>query len=434
MPVSGQDLIGQRIRTTRRQRGLSQAQLAHPELSDSYVSLIESGKRTPTAAVLELLAAKLECSLTYLINGVTAEQMQDLELRLGYASMALNNGEVAEARRRYAELLEDGSLVGLRSLMQQAEFGYALASEACGDLRDAIDVLLRLRESAGDSLPADQSIALALALSRCYREHGDLGEAVQVAEEILLGPTRPIWTDELVELGATLLAAYIIRWDLLRAQQFAAELLSAAEVLGTPRATVAACWNAAEVAELVGRGDEALFLVERALAVQSETGDQRNLVRLRGEYAILMLRARPEAAVTSRDLLLRAEREMAESSAGAVTMAWAYIYLAKAEMLLGNAQKAVAYGRQAKDLLVGDRAPALLTDARLVLASALLQVHETTEAVAELEAVEQSLEHAPASPSAAEGWLAAATMLEQLDDGGEASVAAYQRALTSVGL
>ncbi|PZG48138.1 transcriptional regulator, partial [Spongiactinospora gelatinilytica] len=52
---------------------MSQAQLAHPELSDSYVSLIESGKRTPTPAVLELLAGKLDCSLSYLVNGVTAE-------------------------------------------------------------------------------------------------------------------------------------------------------------------------------------------------------------------------------------------------------------------------------------------------------------------------------------------------------------------------
>lgn len=95
--MSSQDLVGQRIKTVRRQRGLSQAQLAHPELSDSYVSLIESGKRTPTPAVLELLAAKLECSLTYLLNGVTAEQLEELELGLRFARMALENGEVEEA-------------------------------------------------------------------------------------------------------------------------------------------------------------------------------------------------------------------------------------------------------------------------------------------------------------------------------------------------
>ncbi|MET8158618.1 helix-turn-helix transcriptional regulator [Sphaerisporangium sp. NPDC005289] len=433
MPVSGQDLIGQRIRMTRRQRGLSQAQLAHPELSDSYVSLIESGKRTPTAAVLELLAAKLECSLTYLINGVTAEQMQDLELRLGYAGLALNNGEVAEARRRYAELLEDGSLTGLRSLLQQAEYGYALASEACGDLDEAIEVLLRLRRSSGDSMPSDQAVAIAVALTRCYRERGDLAAAVQVGEDTLLGAGRPTWNDALVELGATLLSVYDVRGDLLRARQFSMELLAAAEMLNTPRSTVAACWNAAIVAEKTGRGDEALSLVERALAVQSETGEARNLARLRVEYAILMLRTRPAEAAACRDLMLRGERELMSTSASTVDLAVVSIYLAKAELVLGNAAKAVEYARRGRDML-GERTPALLDEARLTLAHALLLQEETAEATVELLAVEESLEHSPASRKAAEGWLATATVLERLDDREEASVAAYQRALASVGL
>ncbi|GGK88764.1 hypothetical protein Sme01_01930 [Sphaerisporangium melleum] len=418
---------------TRRQRGLSQAQLAHPELSDSYVSLIESGKRTPTAAVLELLAAKLECSLTYLINGVTAEQMQELELRLGYASLALNNGEVAEARQRYAELLEDGSLVGLRSLLHQAEYGYALASEACGDLDEAISVLSRLREAATETPPTDQTLAIAVALSRCYRERGDLTAAVQVGEESLFGTDRPAWNDGLVELGATLLGAYIVRGDLLRARQFASELLAAAEMLGTPRSTVAACWNAAVVADLTGRGDEALSLVERALAVQSETGDPRNLARLRMEYAVLLLRTRPSEAKACRDLMLRGERELAESSAGTVDLARAAIYLAKAEFVLGNAKKAAEYARRGRDML-NERTPALLAEGRLVLSSALLLLNEATEATVELLAVEQSLEQTPNSRKAAEGWLSTARVLERLDDGGAASVDAYQRALASVGL
>ncbi len=430
--MNGQDLIGQRIKTTRRQRGLSQAQLAHPELSDSYVSLIESGKRTPTAAVLELLAAKLECSLTYLINGVTAEQMQDLELRLGYASLALNNGEVAEARRRYAELLEDGSLAGLRSLMQQAEYGYALAAEACGDLDEAIIVLSRLRDATGSTLPAEQVVAIAVALSRCYRERGDLAAAVQVGEETLLGAGRPTWNDDLVELGSTLLGAYIVRGDLLRARQFSVELLAAAEMLGTPRSTVAACWNAAVVADITGRSDEAISLVERALAVQSETGEPRNLARLRMEYAVLLLRTRPAEAAACRDLMLRGERELAESSAGAVDLARAAIYLAKAEIVLGDAKKAAEHARRGRDML-DERTPALLAEARLVLGNALLLLDEAPEASVELMAVERSLEHSPASRKAAEGWLATAMVLEHLD-GGEGSVAAYQRALASVGL
>ncbi|GAA3822149.1 hypothetical protein GCM10022226_48170 [Sphaerisporangium flaviroseum] len=406
--------------------------MAHPELSDSYVSLIESGKRTPTAAVLELLAAKLECSLTYLINGVTAEQMEDLELGLGYANLALNNGEVAESRRRFADLLEDGSLAGLASLRQQAEYGYALASEACGDLDDAITVLRRLRESSQEPPSSERSIAVAIALSRCHRERGDLAEAVQVGEEALVGPGRPAWTDDLVELGATLLAAYEYRYDMLRARQFSAELLAAAEMLGTPRATVAACWNAASVAERVGRGEEALALAERALAIQSENGEPRNLARLRLAFAMLRFRVRPGEAEACRDLLLRGKRELAETSASRVDMARCVLELAKVEMALGEPEKALEYARQGRDL-VNDRPRALRADADLLLGKALMLLGREDEAVTELASAQELLEHSPAPRKAAEGWLAVATVLERIDDG-SASVEAYQRALACAGL
>ncbi|WP_307784619.1 helix-turn-helix domain-containing protein [Sphaerisporangium siamense] len=433
VPVTGQDLIGQRIKTIRRQRGLSQAQLAHPELSDSYVSLIESGKRTPTAAVLELLAAKLDCSLTYLINGVTAEQMQELELGLRYASLALNNGEVTEARRRYAELLEDGSLAGLISLRQEAEYGYALASEACGDLDEAISVLCRLREPGSDPLPPDRSIAVAIALSRCYRESGDLAAAVRVGEEAIIGPARPAWTDDLVELGATLLSAYELRNDMLRAEQFAAELLSAAEMLGTPRATVAACWNAAIVAERTGRIAEALAFGERALAIQSENGaEPRNLARLRLAVAVLRFRASPAEAEACRDLFLRGERELTESSGSVADRARCAVELAKVEMALHNPDKAAGYARRANEL-AQERPRSVRADAHLVLGNALLSLGRTEEAAAELVAAEDLLSSSPVTRKTAEGWLTAATALERMDDG-EASVAAYQQALACVGL
>lgn len=416
----------------RRKRGLSQAQLAHPELSDSYVSLIESGKRTPTAAVLELLAAKLECSLTYLINGVTAEQMQDLELGLGYASLALNNGEVAEARTRYADLLRDGNLLGLSSLRQQAEYGYARASEACGDLDEAITVLCRLRETSADPLPPERAIAVAIALSRSYRERGDLADAVRVGEEAIFGPGRPVWTDDLVELGATLLAAYMARDDMLRARQFAAELLATAEMLGTPRATVAACWNAATIAERTGRGEEAMSLAERALAIQSETGEPRNLARLRMQYALLLLRVRPSEAAACRDLMLRGERDMAESAAGTLDLARCALDLARAEITLGNAAQAIKHARRGRDM-IDQRTPVLLADAHFLLGNALIMLDDKAEAAAELAAGQEILARLADSRRAAEVWLSIAMALERLDDDSASSVA-YERALACVGL
>lgn len=416
----------------RRQRGLSQAQLAHPELSDSYVSLIESGKRTPTPAVLELLATKLECSLTYLINGVTAEQMEELEMGLRFAQLALENGEVAEARRRYAELLADSNLGGLATLRQDAEYGLALATEACGDLDEAIAILNRLREADSEAMAPERRTAIVLALCRCYRERGDFTAAVQIGEEALWGKGRPTWDDDLIELGATLLAAYLERGDLLRAQHFTAELLNAAEALGTPRSTVAVCWNAAIVAEQVGQPEEAMNLIEKAMAIQSETGAARNLVRLRVAYAGLMLKARPQDAETARTLLLRSWQEMDETAVNPMDRLFCAIELARAEMMLGRPESGLEYAQVARDLLAEDTS-GMRANAHLVLGQVHHMLHRDEEAGAELAQTCEWLNSAPSTREMAEIWTTTAEMFSLLGDHGQ-SVTAYRRALECAGL
>jgi transcriptional regulator with XRE-family HTH domain len=427
--VTTSDLVGLRIKTVRRQRGLSQAQLAHPELSDSYVSLIESGKRTPTPAVLELLAQKLDCSLSYLVNGVTAEQMEDIELALGYARLALENGEVSEARTRFAELMANNNLTGLTSLRQDTEFGLALATEACGDLAGAIGIFDRLRE---EDVSPERRVEVSIALCRLYQRTDRLTESVEIAEGILFGASRPTWSDLIIELGATLLASYMHRGDLLRARQFAAELLNAADMLGTPRSMVAACWNAAVVAEMTGHGEEALTFAERALAVQSETGQPRNLARMRHAYAALMLRVRPSARKEARQLLLKAEQELAQSSASTADRASCLSELARAELLDGNVDQALRYARSGVELLPGS-AMTLGGELRLLLSRTYGGLGRFSEAESELEAVRRWIEPLPDAGKVAGLWYAAAETMEQLGDV-DSAADAYQRALACAGL
>jgi len=432
--VASQGSIGERIKMLRKQRGLSQAQLAHPELSDSYVSLIESGKRTPTPAVLELIAQKLGCSLTYLINGVTNEELEEIELALRFARLALENGDLAEARRRYAELLEDRNLESLAAQRQDARFGYALATEACGDLAEAIDVLRSLRDEDTEGQTPERRIQISIALCRCYREFGALHEAVQVGEETLgLPKGRPEWNDDLIELGSTLLAAYIERGDLLRARQFSAELLSAAESLGTARAIVAACWNAAMIVGRIGCGDEALSLAERALAVQSENGEPRNLARLRAAYAVLLRQVRPAEAARARDLLLRALRELEESAAGAADVVSCLIDLARAEIQLGDPHAAAAHARAAAAKATGGMSSAVLAETHLVLGLACSLLGQNDQARAELDSAAEHLKRLPATRTLAEKWRAVAELRERIGDE-EGCVADHQRALACVGL
>lgn len=423
------DLVGLRIKTVRRQRGLSQAQLAHPELSDSYVSLIESGKRTPTPAVLELLAQKLDCSLSYLINGVTAEQMEDIELALGYARLALENGEVQEARTCFAELLANNNLTGLTTLRQDTEFGLALANEACGDLDEAISILLRLRE---EELSSERRIEIAMVLCRAYRESERLTEAVEVGEQMLTGSARLSWTDSLLELAATLLSVYMFRGDLLRARQFAAELLNAADALGTPRSIVAANWNASLVAHATGHSEEALSFAERAMAVQVETGQPRSIARMRLAMLQKRLRARPAETEAVRDVLRATVSEFEQTSTSTIDRARVHVELAYAENITGELDKAVEHAVIGRDL-VPEFGHVLGAEANLLLGMVYGAVGRSEEAARHVASVRDWLTPLPDSRRSAATWYAMAETMERLDDG-DGAAEAYQRALACAGL
>jgi tetratricopeptide (TPR) repeat protein len=430
--VTSQEMISKRIKEIRCQRGLSQAQLAHPELSDSYISLIESGRRMPTPAVLELIATKLGCSVSYLVNGVTAEEMEDLELNLRYARLALENGETEEARRRFAQLLEEPNLERLPSLRQEAEYGLALAVEACGDLEEAIPILIRLRDSLDQGTPREQRVAITMALTRCYRDTGQTTAAIQVAETEIAAMLESGWSDELIELGSTLLSCYMERGDLLRAHQYSAELLAAAEELGTPRAIVAASWNAAEIADMLGNGDEAVSLAQRALAVQAENGEPRNLARLRASYAGIKLRNRPDESAESLNMLLHAERELRESAASPLDHALCLQHLAMAELNLGHVEQAIEYATRSLGLL-DDSAPEVCADTRAILGQAYLALGRTADAIREANLAIELLEDVPPSRLTAETWLTTATVLENAGDQ-EGSTFAYHRAMECSGL
>jgi len=346
-----------------------------------------------------------------------------------FRSLALENGEVSEARTRFAELMANNNLTGLTSLRQDTEFGLALATEACGDHAGAIALLDRLNE---EDISPDRRIEVSIALCRVYKRSDRLTEAVEIGEGILSRPNRPAWSDLIIELGASLLGAYLGRGDLLRARQFAAELLNAADLLGTPRSMVAACWNAAIVAESTGHGEEALGFAERALAVQSETGQPRNLARMRQAYAALMLRARPSSAKEARQLLIKADQELAQSSASTADRASCLVELARAEILDGNYEQAIRYARSGTEMLP-ETARTLDAELRLVLSRTYGGLGRFGEAKQELDVVRQWIRPLPDTGKGAGIWYAAAETMEQLGDT-DSAVEAYQRALACAGL
>lgn len=412
--MSGQGSLGDRIRELRVKRQMSQAQLAWPELSDSYVSLIESGKRTPAPDVVRLLARKLECSPAYLTTGVTEAALSSLEETLSYAKLALNNGETEEARLRFAESLTNPAIADLPALAYEARVGHALALENAGRLDAA---LAELTMAANTITPLSDPVHWAevhIAMCRCHRDSGALTEAIEVGEAALrrLTETGGSWTDEMVMLGATVLAAYVYRGDLAYATQLAVSLTGRAESVGTPRALMAAYWNAGWVASLRGDVHEALQLSERALALLGEENDPRNLCRLRVACARFLMLAEPERADHCLELLRKAEEEIAASAAGATDAAWCLVEQGRAQTLLGRPDKAMLVSERAIELLSGTETAGLpLAEAYVVLGNAYALVGRRQEGIDSFVRAGEHLESLHATLPAARVWSELAELL-----------------------
>ncbi len=432
--MRSQESLGERIRNLRLRKNMSQAQLAWPELSDSYVSLIESGKRTPAPGMIALIARKLDCSAAYLTTGVTEEAMTGLQETLRYAHIALQNGAADEARVCFAEVLSHPALSDLPSLAHEARWGHALALEATGALEQAITELEIAAQMISPQGEPERWAELHTSLSRCHRERGDLAASISSGEAALdrLTESGGQWTDSMVMLGATVLAAYDDRGDLAYATQFAQALVERAEAIGSPKALMAAYWNAAWVAESRGDFDGALKLAERAIALLGEENDPRNLSRLRTAYAHFMLTACPEKAEEVREILLRSEREVDASAASTVDTAWCLTIQARTELTLGRPIEAAALGRRATDLLHGTAGLAI-AEAYTVLGDACVRLDRREEAVAALSQAVEYLEKMQAHRPAARTWFDLAELLGAAGRS-DGQKEAFHRALTCMGL
>jgi transcriptional regulator with XRE-family HTH domain len=77
--------VGRRVRELRQRLGLTQAELAGDDYSAAYVSTIETGRRSPSAAVLEYLAERLGVEVGDLSNerGATWALQLARDLRSG---------------------------------------------------------------------------------------------------------------------------------------------------------------------------------------------------------------------------------------------------------------------------------------------------------------------------------------------------------------
>ncbi|MGP4022957.1 helix-turn-helix domain-containing protein [Actinomadura sp. 3N407] len=467
MPGPGN--VGERVRNLRLTRRLSQAQLAGHDLSDSYISLIESGKRTPTPTVLRMLAERLGCTPEYLAEGVEPEQRAHLEVRERHAHLALLRGDPVTAEAGFDEVIARSDDPDLTA---RARWGRARALEELGRTDDAIALFEELREQAERDPGRASWLPPVIALARCYHAVGDLGQAIALGERAVarLHHLGLGVGEEYTEVGRILLLAYVDRSDPARAHDLGRRLLHPE---GSGDEPTSVHYQRASMRALEeGTIGDSLYFADQALAVRTDTSPVQARERLALAAAKALLRgvmpfsaAAPSGAVPAGEYGF--ERPRAEGSREAAQEALDLlqgttnldgaeatertIAKARALVLIGELDDAIATLEQFLDTGMALAPPtrthpvtpqpgndlAARTQktvlARLVLARARVAQGDRMAAQVVLRAASEQLATLPMGRPAAHLLRELGELLELVHDP-EGAATAYRKALEAAGL
>lgn len=422
--------LGERLRQLRLEAGLSQAELAGEDLSASYISLLESGRRTPTRETADLLAARLGCSTSKLLEGQPSERDEQVDVELAFARLAVEHGESGEARRRLEQLLgESGRLP--RQIQEEGTYLLAVACDRSGDQAAAIHTLLPLFEEACEQQTHVLITTLGITITGLYWDTGDLDTAVQVGERAMrVAQDRGLGdTDEYYRLAATVMGGYLEQGNYVHARVQGEILLDEAISRGRRAGQAAVHWNLAYVASVEGRLRDSLASYEQALSRMGELDNSRDYARLRLYLAITLLWIDPPEVARAINFLERSADDLNDLGSRADLASWNSA-MSAALLLQGDTQAAETYGRRALEL--ADGAAEVRAEALQALGDVLTATGRDDEAAATRRLAVAALEEAPVKPVRALDWRELGERLAA--DDASAAIVAMQRALDAAGI
>ncbi len=364
----GVETVGQRLRRLRRERGLSQRELASPGVSYAYISRIEAGARRPSVKALRRLAPKLGVSVEYLETGRDLSDRDQRELRLAEAELTLRlEQDSAKAEAEFSALVVEAQTAGDSETAARARAGLGELADRRGDFATAIAELEQVR-AAGVLSPLVHADLYA-TLARAYSASGQPRRAVELLEDCLSQVQAQAPEDISAEVRFATYLSYALSdlGELERAKSVVGLALGRAQEEPDPYSRVRLYWSLARLALMEGKPRSALRQIQRAIGLLEATEDTRQLARAHlscGE--ILIDDDDPEQAQGHFEL---AEKLLGEH-ADAADLAWLYSEQARAALLLGEDEPAEQLARRALSLLAGGdplkraRAYATLAEAR----------------------------------------------------------------------
>ncbi len=277
---STEETIGQRLKRLRRERGLSQRELASPGVSYAYISRIEGGARRPSVKALRMLARKLGVTADYLETGSEIRDTEERELRIADAELELRLADdTADAERKLDSLLSDSVEAGDTLAASRASIALGLASAHAGHNHDAIERLEAGLELA-DVSPSVRPDVYA-TLGRALAASGDTQRAVDLFERCLDEVSRESPDDFTAQVRFTTYLSYALTdlGDLERAEGVLQDAIAKAEEATDAYSRVRLYWSVARLNDVQGRSAAALTYIRRAIALLDVTDDTLHLAR-----------------------------------------------------------------------------------------------------------------------------------------------------------
>jgi transcriptional regulator with XRE-family HTH domain len=379
--MSSEDLtepIGQRLRRLRLERGLSQRELSGPGVSYAYISRIEAGTRQPSVKALRVLARKLRVSPEYLETGSELRDVDNRELRLADAELALRlGGEPIEVETLLRKLLDESTAAGDVVSARRAKIGLGVAAFRRGDLTATISHLEPIAQP--DVLAPEEHADVYSTLGQAYVGLGETKRVIELFRRCLdaLGDSNPI---AFITFATYLSYALSDAGDFEAAREVVNDVLDRADHVGDLYSQVRVYWSAARLEVREGREALALEHIRHAIALLRATEDTLQLGRANVLAAdIALADEEPEAA---REHLAQAERLLGRAPEP-VDLATLRTVQARWAAEAGLADEAVAYAREA--LTIGGSEPGESASATWALAEALAAKGSIDEACTRFE-------------------------------------------------
>ncbi|UKY51308.1 helix-turn-helix domain-containing protein [Streptomyces inhibens] len=178
---------GRRIKELRVSAGMTQHDLAGSEMSSSYISLVERGKRIPSGRALKILAQRLGVGVDEISR--TAEHVEttsrvrrlDLVGRLVAARRQWEGGDAEGALREFRALAEIDPAGRQDDVFTEAQLAIAEILGTLGRADEGAEVLLRMLDALTPAPYAEARLRALIALADLLESAGRVQDGLRYA-------------------------------------------------------------------------------------------------------------------------------------------------------------------------------------------------------------------------------------------------------------